>query len=275
MKNKPLRWLTVLTLSVFVLSLTAWAIASSAQQDRQAVQVDKTLQEPIEENELPIAKFPTPGTSSADMSPLRRLRNKRRDLPNTTAGVKKFVLTEDSPRVLLQLQESHPGVELAFPLGQSNAIVIGETIEAHAYLSDDRTSVYSEFTLRVNDVLSNEAATTLNTGMLITTERPGGRVRFPSGKTLVRGGSYGRNMPRTGRQYVLFLSYNIVEQDFSIVTGYELRAGYIFPLDGPSAGERRSAQFANYERQNGSDQATFLASLRQAMQERWHEGFRK
>lgn len=265
MKNKLSRWMTVLTLSVSVLSLTAWAIGFSAPQDKQAMHVDKTLQEPIDKSELPIAEFPTPGTSSTDMSPLRRFRNKRHNLPNTTIDVKKFVLTEDSPQVLLQLEESHPGVEPAFPLGQSNAVVIGETTEARAYLSDDRTSVYSEFTLRVNDVLSNDAATTLNSGMLITTERPGGRVRFPSGKILVRGGIYGRNMPRTGRQYLLFLSYDVENQDFSIVTGYELRAGYVFPLDGPAAGEQRSAKFGNYERHRGTEQSTFLANLRQAI----------
>jgi hypothetical protein len=48
-------------------------------------------------------------------------------------------------------EESSP--EQALPTHISNAVVIGEVTDAKAYLSEDRTSVYSEFTIRVGEVL--------------------------------------------------------------------------------------------------------------------------
>jgi hypothetical protein len=48
---------------------------------RQVIQDDSTLQKQVNENELPVATFPSPGTSNTDVSPLRRLRNKRGEPP--------------------------------------------------------------------------------------------------------------------------------------------------------------------------------------------------
>lgn len=49
MKNRLLRALTVLTLSGLVLSLAAWAIASSAPQDKQPSQADRTKPKSLRE----------------------------------------------------------------------------------------------------------------------------------------------------------------------------------------------------------------------------------
>ncbi len=258
MKNKLLRLITVLTLSGMALSPTALAIASDPQRDSQTAS-----QEPVDESELPIVDFTISEPTDVGKNSLRKLRNKRHDISNRTVDVEPFVLREDSAPVLLQLQASHAPAEPAFPIAQSDTIVIGEITDARAYLSNDRTSVYSEFTLRLNEVLRNGSTAALNPGMLVTTERPGGRVRFPSGKVLLRGGLYGRKMPRTDRQYVLFLKHNVEADDFSIVTGYELRAGCVFPLDGTPAGENQSPQFANYGRYKAADESAFLAELRQ------------
>jgi hypothetical protein len=117
------------------------------------------------------------------------------------------------------------------PVRQSNVIVIGGITEAHAYLSSDKNGVYSEFTLSVDEVLKDDSSTTqLKPGNAIVLEREGGRVRYPSAK-VSQFSIIGWGMPRVGRRYVLFLTHNQQEQDFNILTGYELREGRVFPLD--------------------------------------------
>lgn len=279
MKNKLVRLVIVVCLSGMALSLTAWRIASTAQdiQTPQAHHTTRTTAGPVasgplpnpqqspDESDLPIVDFTPAEPAGVGKTTLRRLRNKRHDIGDETVDVKQFVLREDSAPVLLQLQSSHAPAEPAFPITQSDAIVIGEITDARAFLSNDRTNVYSEFTLRLTEVLRNSSTASLSSGMLITTERPGGRVRFPSGKILLRGGLYGRNMPHTDRHYVLFLNHNVEEDDFSIVTGYELREGCVFALDGKSVNERESPQFANYEHYRGAEESIFLSELRQVI----------
>lgn len=116
----------------------------------------------------------------------------------------------------------------AMPVDQSDAVVVGEILEANAYLSDDKTGVYSEFSVRVEQVLKSDG--TLTPACLIDIDREGGRVRFPSGK--VHSYSIDKaNMPQIGAQYILFLKREGKDQAYHLLTGYELRGDKIFPLD--------------------------------------------
>lgn len=172
------------------------------------------------------------------------------------------MLKEGSEPILLQLEESHPPTEPAIPAAKSDIILIGEVTTARAYLSEDKTNVYSEFTVRAEDVLKNDPATPLSPGASLAVERSGGRVRFPSGKIIFRGGAYGRNMPRVGQRYILFLKRNDEGQTYSITTGYKLSLGRVHPLDGSPKADNKSPRFAAYEGYEGSDEAKFLTELR-------------
>lgn len=55
-------------------------------------------------------------------------------------------------------------------------------------------------------------------------------MRFPSG-TIQRYTISNQRMPLIGRSYVLFLK-RIEQNDFSLITGYELHGRQIRPLDG-------------------------------------------
>jgi hypothetical protein len=121
----------------------------------------------------------------------------------------------------------------AFPVTKSSGVIIGEIVDAQAYLSEDLTKVYSEFVVRVNEVFKNDS--TFKVGDLITVERLGGRVRFLSGKIVSSMVSH-QDMPRVGGQYVLFLTHNFpmggeFNPDLFVLTGYELRGDRVFPLD--------------------------------------------
>lgn len=150
----------------------------------------------------------------------------------------------------------------ALPVAQSDAIVLGEITDAQAYLSDDRSGVYSEFTIRVDELLKNSDQSPLAVGNLAVGERPGGKVKFPSGK-VQRYGIDKQGMPRVGGRYVLFLKSNGKGQDFTIVTGYELRNGTVFPLD--NARSRNGGSELPFDAYRGANEINFLTSLRNAI----------
>jgi hypothetical protein len=149
----------------------------------------------------------------------------------------------------------------SLPFKESDAVIIGRVTDAQAHLSSDKTGVYSEFTIEICQVLKNDSHTPLPFPVIVA-ERTGGRVRFPSGRI---GVMYVSNlgMPRVGRTYVLFLTHNFPYQvrrneDYRILTGYELRDGLVIPLE--------TSGVVNFDAHRGKDQATFLADLQAALE---------
>lgn len=142
----------------------------------------------------------------------------------------------------------------ALPVEQSQAIVVGRVQDAQAFLSTDKTAVYSEFTIIVEEVLKNTANRQLVAESSLVAERSGGRVRFPSGHVTLQS-TRGQGMPRKGRQYVFFLTLQDQALNFSILTGYELKAGRVELLDEPGGGHP-------INNHRGVGQEAFLQELR-------------
>lgn len=142
----------------------------------------------------------------------------------------------------------------ALPAAQSKVVVIGEVTDVQAHMSNDRNGVYSEFAVRVEEVLKNSTDTRLTSGATIALEREGGIVKHaPDQSRLYR--IEGQGFPRKGRRYVFFLNPAGSEPDYAIVAGYELRDRKVVLLDTVS-------QFRKYE---GVDEATFLNAVREAI----------
>jgi hypothetical protein len=119
----------------------------------------------------------------------------------------------------------------ALPVTQSDVILVGEVTDAKAYLSNDRVGIYSEFAIRADEVLKNGSPLLITPTGSVVLEREGGRVRFPSG-SVQRYAIANQGMPQVGKRYLLFLKSIEDDQDFSIITGYELNTGRVSPLDG-------------------------------------------
>jgi len=265
MKNQKSSWLLVLLLTVAVAIVSL--AATLGQQNKPTGEQRGAIEKRIHVEDYPIADYESPELSDPQERDKRKARNHRHDLSSDVkrADVNRFVLKDSDPDILIPLAVSHAKTELGIPVAASQAVAIGEVISAQAYLSNDKTSVYSEFTVRVADVLKNSSPEPLFSGAQITTERLGGRVRFPSGKILLRGAPYGKNMPRVGQRYVFFLKQNEEGQGYSIITAYELRSGHVFPLDGSPEGEVKSRQFAEYEEYEGMDETVFIGRVRAAL----------
>ena len=149
----------------------------------------------------------------------------------------------------------------ALPVAKSSVVLIGEIVDAKAYLSDDKTAVYSEFEVRIQTVFKNNAKKVLSADESIAVERFGGRVRLPSGKLFIEAVD-NQDMPRVGGKYLLFLTNDFIgaktsDEDFNILMGYELRGGKVFPLDRTSS----SHPIARYNEKDESILLTDLSSL--------------
>jgi len=177
----------------------------------------------FDENRFPIADFTAPEPSDEHERSKRRVRGRKYD--KSSWSVNPEALSDSTVRV-----DSIDRKLPAFPLGQAKAVVIGITTDAHAYLSNDKSGVYSVFDVRIDEVLLNGSGLPLKNGTIIEAEREGGRVRFPSGKLHLYMISE-QGMPHVAGRYVLFLTDGDNGSAFHILTGYELREGLVYPLD--------------------------------------------
>lgn len=152
----------------------------------------------------------------------------------------------------------------SFPVSLSDTIIIGSVSDGRAYLSANKTGVFSEFNIQIEEVLKQSSDSFLAAGNSIIAEREGGRVRYPSGH-IQRYVILHQGMPVVGKRYVFFLrkADQTAEVAPYILTGYELRAGHVFPIDGVDGNnEEKLSQFTAYE---GADEGAFLGELRGAI----------
>lgn len=198
---------------VFVVA--AMLIAPGRSQEQKPRKVQPRL---LDENRFPIADYGAPEPSDASQRAKRHAKGKKYDKSHWNI----YPDAQSSMAETHALNQDLP----ALPLAESTAVILGQIISANAYLSNDKTGVYSVFTVQVYEVIKNSSNLSLSSS--IEVERDGGRVRFPNGRTLIY---VSTNMPQVGLRYVLFLRNPPDQSDFQILTGYELQNGKVYPLD--------------------------------------------
>jgi len=201
-------------------------------------------------------------SASASSDPVRQAKNKRYDRLPPGRITETPLHVEELP-VNVHWWQGISGL----PVEKSDAIVLGYVIDAKAFLSNNRSVVYSEFSVQTLQVLKNSTLKSLSDGSTIVADRFGGAVVFPSGKVQHYRIS-NQGLPRTNQEYILFLKLN--GEDFDIITGYAINNGRVSPLD-----EGPGLPFAKYQ---GRAVDYFLTELREAMstsstkgpQSKWH-----
>jgi hypothetical protein len=120
-----------------------------------------------------------------------------------------------------------------FPVAPSAAIVVGTVLSGKAFVSKDRTYVYSDYQVRVDRVLKQDASASLAVGEQIVVSRGGGTIRFPSGH--IRNYlTSGEGFPAIGSQYLFFLGKpNFPQHEYEQIIGslYQLSDGKVHPFD--------------------------------------------
>lgn len=211
------KYKTLLLTLVVVMVLTTLTMISSPK-----AQISPTKPQPAKaQRKKEINHFPIANYSEVPTDGMRRSRSEKRNKSDWSvhpAG------SGDSTVVVDRVDLSLP----AFPTEKATAIVLGTVADARSYLSNDKTGVYSSFTIQVEEVLKNPGKLTI--GGVIEGEREGGRVQFPSGRIRLYMIAE-QDMPKVGSRYVFFLDAGDNETFFEILTGYEIKDSSILPLD--------------------------------------------
>ena len=174
-----------------------------------------------------------PIASLNDQLPMEPRSRAARDVKNKRFNSNAKAISESSTQIftLMDWDVNLP----VFPIDRSSAVVIGRVIEAKAYLSEDKSAIYSEFKVQIDSVLKNDERIPLESERSLVVGREGGRVRLPSGKIVVSWINH-QNMPTVGEKYAFFLTHELPRGgdggvDFYIVTAYELTKGNVIPMD--------------------------------------------
>jgi hypothetical protein len=175
----------------------------------------------------------------------------------------RIVQSEAPPEGAEITVDSETPIASEFPVAQSDLIVEAKVTRSQAFLSEDRTGVYSEFSVSVSEILKASAGSAVKRGAELTTERFGGRVRYPSGQ-VVRYRTASEGSPMIGKTYVLFLK-RTQGGNYRILTAYALGTR-VQALDGSrvKVGGRGASIF---DRRNGQDLETFQQDLENAIEE--------
>jgi hypothetical protein len=119
------------------------------------------------------------------------------------------------------------------PASVSTAIVVATVMSGQCFVTSDHSFVYTDYQLKIDEVLKADPGADLKPGVLVTGARAGGAVHFPSGHTtnyVYRG--YG--FPTVGSRYVLFLRRDIPdlpEYEIIFASGYEIKTDRVYSLD--------------------------------------------
>lgn len=239
----------ILIVLVIITTASVTAIATLQRQDALPHNESRNLKQVEIESLPPVAEETAPEPSGLAERAKKREKEKKYNKYKDTIG---------SGVTTSSVYHHWPPGFPTLPVTQSDAVVMGEVSDAKAYVTSDKSTVYSEFTIRIAEVLKNDNQTSLSSGGLIVAERPGGRVRYSSGH-ISRFSITGWGLPLIKRQYVLFLTKNNYEDSYRIVTGYELRNGHVFPLDTTTSSETDFDAYVNM------DEVSFLNQLRAAI----------
>jgi len=211
------------------------------EQTGSTTSLTKRQKKTIDVTKFPIADFSNTGPTDAK----RKERGKKRDNSNWAVHPN---AVSDNTVVVDSVDTNLPGL----PVEKAAGVITGVVSDAKAYLSTDKSGVYSSFSVIIDDVLKNPGR--LAVGQTIEIEREGGCVRFPSGRLHLYMVAE-QDMPHTGSRYVFFLAKTEEDSVFEVITGYEIRGDGIYSLD-------ELPQTRSYD---GTSAATFLEEVRKQL----------
>lgn len=116
------------------------------------------------------------------------------------------------------------------PTKESDLILVGKITDLTTHLSNDKGGVYSEFKVKISQVLKNNPSAALKPGDFITLDRAGGVVRYPDGQVVLYLDSR-EGLPEEGHEYALFLRSDMKSDRYEIVTLLELLESKTIPVD--------------------------------------------
>jgi hypothetical protein len=138
------------------------------------------------------------------------------------------------------------------PASKSAAVIIGHVLSGKCYINRDHDYVYTDYEVRIDEILKQDQTTILTVGQQVVASKPGGAIHFASGhetKIFIAGHGF----PIIGSQYVFFLFKPIPdfpEYETIFASGYELKDNHVLPLDdtNPEYENKLSSEFLDLTR---------------------------
>lgn len=178
-------------------------------------------------NYPPVAAAPEP--QDPDEQAARAARNKAyNQSPESKSSVVGSNSTVDRSAPVPDLPEN------------SDTVIVGSVVKEQPYQAGEN-SLYTEFTVSVENLLRNTLKKKLPPTGHITVVRPGGAIQLPNGKLL----QANSNLPgplTVGRRYVLFLRYDTSADWYALEKPWELRDGVVVPVDADSKSSPHSGE---------------------------------
>ncbi|HJQ33285.1 MAG TPA: hypothetical protein VJ866_13945 [Pyrinomonadaceae bacterium] len=246
-----------LLVSTNVKSQHGRGVAQTAKVLRRGEQAAGAAASQPSEKEIDEASTPVVDFDSGAAAPDRDSPRGRKNARYNRAG---FVVADPTNLGEVRMSSDPRVPPSDMPVDASDLVVEGRVLSAEAFLSDDKSAVYSEFTIRVSRGLKSAPELTTAAGDTVIAERLGGRVRYPSGK-IVRYRVAGEGSPTKGGEYLFFLK-RAAEGNYAIVTAYGMRGNTVFALDGARIMLRGETIF---DRHNGKDRSAFIEEVNRAV----------
>lgn len=150
----------------------------------------------------------------------------------------------------------------AIPVGKSDVIISCSVTNAEAYLSQNKSGVYSEFQVKITEILySSDSARALNAEQVITVNREGGSVRFPSGHVQTYRLSGTGALEKNG-SYIVFLRIADSLKGYMLLTAYKYENEKVYPID----------NLLNAESYHGKSYSEFVKEINLAVSSRILKG---
>lgn len=251
--------MTVVLLAVLALTVISSALSLRSQKQSQPPRPPgKDLKERLDKqkkkeeglrSQFPVVDYDAPD----EPDPVRRSKRKEKN----TRFDKRNLVSEDPTTRITEAARISEGYDVpALPTSQSGLIITGEVLTSQAHISNDKHGVYTELTVRVDEVIKNVTPLKLASGDVVTAEREGGIVRYSNGHRRLHHIA-DEGMPVVARRYVLFLRATEDGQDFYVLTGYELSDTGISAVDA-------APRFTAYE---GYEPDAFLTAVRSSVKQ--------
>jgi hypothetical protein len=147
--------------------------------------------------------------------------DKRPDAPRLDAPEPKTGLTyQNAPPYFTRVP--------AIPVRESDAVVVATVAAVQPYFSGDHAHLYTEFSLTVDEQIKDTPGRA-KVGETIPIVIRGGKMRLADGRVIEEQAAFTNFSIAVGSRYLLFLTYHISGQYFTVIKSWELKNGGIIP----------------------------------------------
>lgn len=226
MKSNRIMWGIVALVVLITLVITVGTLDSYSQQSPT-----KQSSTPTPDNngnqdlsKYAVVDYDAPLPENLAEREERIIKNKRYDKSL-------LVARKPHPETRTRIASDAEPVPASIPFAESSLIVIGEILSSKALLSNDKSGVYSEYSVYVQTILKEDKQKKLQKDEAISMDRTGGVVRYPNGQTVLYMNDW-QDLPEVNSRYVFFLTCDDDQNlNYKILTAYQLKNGKVTALD--------------------------------------------